>query len=249
MHAQSVRKPRAVSRCGTGPARVTAAMVHPPSTAEGGPGALGARLCPAVGLAPCGHRGCRFPPCALPHRLHAAFQVDENVARELVCHRMLRHNNIVLFKEARPLWPSKWALQATPTCCTALTRTPCFEPPPAGVDALTPGHRHGVRLWCVAATTVGNQRAFLTPQGRRRVVRPHLQQGPLLRGRGAVLLQAAHRRGGVHPLSIGGPPRPEGAPMGQGGGQRHRGSPADTRVYHFVPSWRMRCWTGATRRC
>lgn len=28
-------------------------------------------------------------------------QVDENVAREIVCHRLMRHRNIVLFKEAR----------------------------------------------------------------------------------------------------------------------------------------------------
>ena len=45
---------------------------------------------------------CRFPECGHPHVFPASSQVDENVARELVCHRMLRHNNVVLFKEARP---------------------------------------------------------------------------------------------------------------------------------------------------
>jgi serine/threonine protein kinase len=46
--------------------------------------------------------GCRFPQRGLSHPAPVASQVDENVARELVCHRMLRHNNVVLFKEARP---------------------------------------------------------------------------------------------------------------------------------------------------
>jgi hypothetical protein len=34
-----------------------------------------------------------------PPRGHA--QIDENVAREIVNHRMLRHANVVMFKEAR----------------------------------------------------------------------------------------------------------------------------------------------------
>ena len=34
-----------------------------------------------------------------PTRGHA--QIDENVAREIVNHRMLRHANVVMFKEAR----------------------------------------------------------------------------------------------------------------------------------------------------
>jgi hypothetical protein len=34
-----------------------------------------------------------------PRRGHA--QIDENVAREIVNHRMLRHANVVMFKEVR----------------------------------------------------------------------------------------------------------------------------------------------------
>ena len=58
--------------------------------------ALGLTLC-VIGAAWCvpgcvRRRASRRPPPP---------QIDENVAREIICHRMLRHANIVMFKEAR----------------------------------------------------------------------------------------------------------------------------------------------------
>lgn len=55
-------------------------------------------------------------------------QIDKNVEREIINHRLLLHPNIIRFREVR--------------CCSCPVRA---SPPPGVFDALPPGHRHGVR--------------------------------------------------------------------------------------------------------
>jgi serine/threonine protein kinase len=69
-----------------------------------------------------------------------ARQIDENVAREIICHRMLRHHNIVLFKEARAA-----QRRHSSRAPSVLAHTPPSPPPAGAAHAHAPGHRHGVR--------------------------------------------------------------------------------------------------------